>query len=113
LPSVKSGDELKEHLNRGYEAARPSGWDPAERLKDQDLDGVAAEVLYTTLGMPLFRLPDFALQRACFRLYNDWLAEFCTYNPKRLVGLALISLVNVGDAVNELERTARQACAAQ
>jgi len=104
----KSGDELKEHLNKGYEAARPSGWDPAERLKDQDLDGVAAEVLYTTLGMPLFRLPDINLQRACFRIYNDWLAEFCTYNPKRLVGLALISLVNVGDAVKELERTARQ-----
>jgi hypothetical protein len=54
----KSGAELKEHLKKGYEAARPSGWDPAERLKDQDIDGVAAEVLYTTLGMPLFALDD-------------------------------------------------------
>ncbi len=25
----KSGEELKEHLARGYEAAPPSGWDPA------------------------------------------------------------------------------------
>ena len=49
----KSGEELKEHLQKGYEAARPSGWDPAERLKDQDIDGVQAEVIYTTLGMPL------------------------------------------------------------
>ena len=72
----KSGDELKEHLTKGYEAARPSGWDPAERLKDQDIDGVAAEVLYTSLGMPLFSLPDSDLQRACFGVYNDWLAEF-------------------------------------
>jgi hypothetical protein len=103
----KSGDELREHLNKGYAAARPSGWDPAERLKDQDLDGVAAEVLYTTLGMPLFRVPDFDLQRACFRIYNDWLAEFCAYNPKCPVGRALISLVNVADAVKELERSAR------
>src|ERR1700751_2280898 len=37
----KSGDELKEHLSKSYEAARPSGWDPAERMKDQDIDGVA------------------------------------------------------------------------
>ena len=58
----RSGEELKEHMKRGYEAARPSGWDPAERIKDQDVDGVEAEVLYTTLGMPLFNLSDADLQ---------------------------------------------------
>ena len=37
----KSGDDLKQFLKKGYEApARPCGWDPAERLKDQDVDGV-------------------------------------------------------------------------
>ena len=50
----RSGKELKEHLTHGYEAARPGGWDPVERIKDQEIDGVEAEVLYTTLGMPLF-----------------------------------------------------------
>src|SRR6266436_8217833 len=40
----KSGEELKDHLKKGYEAARPSGWDPVERVKDQDIDGVEAEV---------------------------------------------------------------------
>ena len=44
---------------------RPSwGWDPAERLKDMDIDGVAAEVIYTTLGFRQFWLTDAALQRA-------------------------------------------------
>src|SRR5712664_2608932 len=103
----RSGEELKEHLTKGYEAARPSGWDPAERLKDQDVDGVEAEVLYTTLGMPLFRLKDPDLQRACFRVYNDWLAELCSYNPKRLTGLALISLADISDGVKELQRCAK------
>ena len=70
----RSGQELKDHLDKGYEAARPSGWDPAERIKDQDLDGVEAEVLYTTLGMSLFGLEDAELQRSCFRVYNDWVA---------------------------------------
>src|SRR5712691_8884604 len=105
--SGKSGEELRKHLTKGYEAARPSGWDPAERLKDQDVDGVEAEVLYTTLGMPLFRLKDHDLQRACFRVYNDWLAELCSYNPKRLTGLALISLADISDAVRELQRSAK------
>ena len=103
----RSGTELKEHLSKGYEAARPSGWDPAERIKDQDIDGVEAEVLYTTLGMRLFSLDDAGLQRACFGAYNDWLAEFCSYNPKRLVGNALVSLEDIGEGVKELERCAR------
>jgi predicted TIM-barrel fold metal-dependent hydrolase len=104
----RSGEELKEHMKRGYEAARPSGWDPAERIKDQDVDGVEAEVLYTTLGMPLFNLSDADLQRACFSAYNDWLAEFCAYNPKRLIGTALLSLEDIPQGVKELERCAKR-----
>ena len=99
-----SGKELKEHMAKGYEAARPSGWDPVERIKDQDIDGVEAEVLYTTLGMPLFQLDDAELQRACFRVYNDWVAEFRSCNPKRLHPIALISLEDLTEGIKELER---------
>jgi predicted TIM-barrel fold metal-dependent hydrolase len=100
----KSGEELKEHLQKGNEAARPSGWDPAERLKDQDIDGVQAEVIYTTLGMPLFGLDDDELRRACFGVYNDWVAEFRSYCPNRLHPIALLSLDDIPLAVRELER---------
>ncbi|MCH7482999.1 MAG: amidohydrolase [Chloroflexi bacterium] len=91
----------------GYGDARPGGWDPAERLKDMALDGVAGEVLYTTLGFRLFWLKDPGLQRECFRVYNDWLAEYCRYAPDRLKGLALISLYDPGLGAKELERCAR------
>jgi predicted TIM-barrel fold metal-dependent hydrolase len=103
----KSGAELKEHLKKGYEAARPSGWDPAERLKDQDIDGVAAEVLYTTLGMPLFSLDDVELQQACFSVFNNWLAEYASYAPGRLYPIALIPLDDIAAGVKELERCAK------
>src|ERR1700736_6585144 len=103
----KSGEELKEHLKKGYEAARPSGWDPAERIKDQDIDGVQAEVIYTTLGMPLFGLDDDELRRACFAVYNDWVGQFRSYSPKRLHPVALISLDDIPLAVRELERCAK------
>src|SRR5271166_1730734 len=106
----KSGAELKEHLKKGYEAARPSGWDPVERLKDQDVDGVAAEVLYTTLGMPLFGLDDTELQQICFSVFNNWLAEYASYAPKRLYAIALISLEDIDAGVKELERCAKMGC---
>lgn len=35
----------------------------------------------------------------CFKAYNDWLAEFCSHAPKRILGLGLISLYNVDWAV--------------
>lgn len=114
-PSVVSGswgagvkrEDFEKHLETaGYESARPSGWDPAERLKDQDIDGVTAEVLYGTLGMRMFRMPDGELQRTFFKVYNDWLAEFCQYDTRRLHGLGLISLWDVDAGVAELERCA-------
>lgn len=99
----RSGQELKEHLTKGYDTAPPGGWDPVERIKDQDIDGVEAEVLYPSLGMALFLMEDANLQRACFRAYNDWIVDFCSYNPKRLHAAALISLEDVSEGVNDLE----------
>src|SRR5712691_8049396 len=90
-------------MELGFESALPGGWDPAARLKDMELDGVEAAVLYTTFGFGLFRLED-----AEFRAYNDWLAEFCRYAPKRFAGLALISLFDVERGRQELERCTKQ-----
>jgi len=77
LAAGKSPKELAEFLTKGtYGDARPGGWDPAERLKDNELDGVEADVLYTTLGFRIFWLKDVGLQQDCFRVYNDWLAAY-------------------------------------
>jgi predicted TIM-barrel fold metal-dependent hydrolase len=108
LGAGRTPEELAAFLKTGtYADARPGGWDPAQRLPDMELDGVEAEVLYTTLGFRLFWLKDAALQRACFRVYNDWLAAYCSYAPKRLKGLALISLYDPKEGAQELERCAR------
>lgn len=101
----KKPEELAEFFrNSTYKDVRRGGWDPAERLKDMAIDGVEAEVIYTTLGFRQFWLRDGELQRACFRAYNDWLAEYCSYAPTRLAGLALISLYDVAEAIAELRR---------
>ena len=38
---------------RNFEDWHKSGWDPAYRLRDQARDGVAAEMLFASVGMPL------------------------------------------------------------
>lgn len=108
LGAGRTPEELAAFLKTGtYADARPGGWDPAQRLPDMELDGVEAEVLYTTLGFRLFWLKDAGLQRACFHVYNDWLAEYCSYAPRRLKGLALISLYDPKAGAQELERCAK------
>lgn len=105
--SGKSAEELPEHLKRGFEVAPKSVWDPAERLKEQDRDGVSAEALYTSMGMLLFGLDDAELRRECFRAFNDWATEYCSAYPKRLIGLGAITLEDIPAGVAELQRIAK------
>ena len=69
-----------------------------------EVDGVSAEVLYPTYGLRLFALEDAELQEACFKIANDWLIDYCAVAPGRLVGIPMISLYNIPNAIKELER---------
>jgi len=94
-----------------FEAVHQGGYDPAQHLKDMQLDGVAGEVLYPSQGLFYFKVADTQLMSAIFRAYNDWLAEFCRTDPARLKGIAMINLDDVQDGIKELQRTARMGLA--
>jgi predicted TIM-barrel fold metal-dependent hydrolase len=84
--------------------ARPGGHDPTARLSEMAQDGVSGEVLYPSFGLDLYGLTDAALQEACFRVYNDWIIEYCAVAPDRLFGIGNLSCFNISNAVKELER---------
>lgn len=90
-----------------FEDVHQGGYDPDQHLRDMAVDGVSGEVLYPSQGLFYFKVADSALLSAIFRAYNDWLAEFCAHDPKRLKAIAMVNVDDVGDAVSELERTAR------
>ena len=90
----------------GFYEGGPHPTTPALRLKDQDLDGIDAEVMYGILGIGS-RLQDRELIRLVYETYNDWAAEFCRTNPKRFVGLACIPNDDPAAAAAELARAAR------
>jgi len=86
-----------------FEELWKSGWDSHYRAADQDKDGVAAEIIYPTVGMLLCNHPDFDYKKACFEAYNRWLAEFCAVEPKRLYGMAQVSMRTPEEGVAELK----------
>ena len=95
-------------LSRGdkFENVRPGAYDPEERIKDMDLDGVSAEVIYSSVGFNLFRVVEESqLLTAIFRARNDWSAEFCSAYPDRLKGIALVNVDDVHEGIKEMERT--------
>jgi predicted TIM-barrel fold metal-dependent hydrolase len=76
---------------------------PALRLADMDRDGVEAHVMYGPVFSIKTEAPD--LRAQCYRVYNDWLAEFCAAAPERLIGVPM--LPEMPDAaLSELERLA-------
>lgn len=93
---------------RNSAGEKPGGHDPKARLEEMAVDGVTAEVLYPTLGLSLFAMEDPETQEAAFRVANDWLIEYCRVAPGRLVGIPMISMYNVRNAVKELERCKKE-----
>lgn len=86
----------------------PGGWDPVARVDEMAVDGVSQEVLYPSLTMILFGMADPKLQEACFRVYNDWILEYCAASPDRLFAIAVLPTHNINNAVAELQRCHRE-----
>jgi predicted TIM-barrel fold metal-dependent hydrolase len=80
--------------------------DPHLRAKDADLDGVDAEVIFGILGAAT-RLNDAEASKEMFRIYNDWLVEFCKPYPNRHIGLACLPYGDIDAAVKEIYRVAK------
>ena len=98
--------EINEEWRRGIEDGLTGAWIHEERIKVLDGDGIAAEVMFpdgvTEMNSPPFGagiglstaeeiVPE--LQWAGARAHNRWLAEFCSEDPERHVGLAIVPVV--------------------
>jgi predicted TIM-barrel fold metal-dependent hydrolase len=112
VASTTTGSGYRVDHRRDVEAAvafdevMPALYDPVERIKAQDADSVSAEVLY---GYPYLwdaikQVDDAEFRLECARAYNDWIAEFCSHDPNRLIGVGKIPTSSIDDARKELVR---------
>ena len=79
---------------------------PELRLQDQERDGIQAEVMYG-LHNAGSKMTDREATIEFYRIYNDWLSDFCNYDRKRFVGLASIPSQSVEAAEAEARRVAK------
>jgi len=81
-------------------------WDPDDRIRDQEADGVVAEVIFPTFALQAcFASEDPGLQLALCRAYNDWAAEVFPRRG-RLLAVGTVPMLDIDDAIAESTRLA-------
>ncbi|MEM9620304.1 MAG: amidohydrolase family protein [Pseudomonadota bacterium] len=97
----KDPDELSE-AGVTFDQLHRSGWDAKARVADQQKDGVAAEIIYPTVGMVICNHKDFDYKKACFDAYNRWITEYCAENPQRLLGCGQTAMRSPAEGVADI-----------
>jgi len=106
---VQTGDRFEKDatelvIEGHFEDVRPAAYDPARYIEENREDGVEASVIYPSEALLAYSIPDSALCSATMRAYNDYIAEFCSEDPLRLKGIALLNVDDPSEAVAEMKR---------
>ena len=103
-PADLYGGRGREHyLPSGvtYEGTPGTGT-PQQRMQEQGIDGVDAEVLFPAqaTGPKMWRMvDDDEAYLTIVRAYNDWLIQdYCSANPDRLIGVTIMPIIEDLDA---------------
>lgn len=89
-----------------YESTPGTGG-PEQRLKEQDDDGIDAEVLFA-LGVRNTAIRDKEAFLSIIKGFNDYLAEeYCAVAPDRLIGVGVLPNIGAEADIAEMERCAR------
>ncbi len=93
-----------------YQYYSDHGWSSKVQLEAMDVEGIDVAVLYPTRGLIALAEPDMEprLAAAIARAYNNWMYDFCSEDPQRLFGAAMISPYDINEAVKEARRCSKE-----
>ena len=89
------------------EEVDPGAWKAADRLQRMDEYGIHAQVLYPNLigfESPLFIELGLEVALACTQAYNDFISDFASTDPNRLIPITMLPFWDQDAAVREMER---------
>jgi predicted TIM-barrel fold metal-dependent hydrolase len=103
------GQQISRQLNDFMDAMRPPGVrDVQIRLQDLDQEGVWCQLSFPSMGFWTVNINDRELARAAAHAWNEWAMDDFMAQQHRIFAPAIVPLVDVDDAVAELESAAEQ-----
>jgi predicted TIM-barrel fold metal-dependent hydrolase len=91
-----------------FDEIHPSMYDSHERLKFMDEQGIRAQVLYPNVGgfgnAYFMKMGEPDVVRACVQAFNDWITDWTSADPSRLVGVTAVPFWDLEFAVAEITR---------
>jgi len=100
----RPGDQFAARSTVTRAEIRAGMFDPAERLKDMDLEGIDVTVNFTGGAGEEWALLDRDFAIALCRALNDAKAEFNRHDPQRFKGVAIVPMIDPAAAAAELRR---------
>jgi predicted TIM-barrel fold metal-dependent hydrolase len=98
------------HNQERWRPFKERGWASTVQLEAMDTEGIDVAVVYPSRGLFALSVPDMdpPFAAAMARAYNNWLNDFCSGDPRRLIGAGMISPFDVNDAVSEARRCVKE-----
>ena len=95
-----------------FEDFPTSALDPHARLEHMDREGIFAQVLYPNVGgfgsQTFLRLGEPELMLDCVRAYNDFLSDWASPAPERLLAVTATPFWDLEETVREIQRCAER-----
>lgn len=93
-----------------YKDHAARGWTSQCQIEAMDAEGIDVATIYPSRALHAMGEPDLEpkLAAAVARAYNNWLYDFCARDPHRLIGVAMISVFDIDDAVAESRRAMKE-----
>jgi predicted TIM-barrel fold metal-dependent hydrolase len=99
-------------FRKTYDEIPTAMYEAKARIEFLDAEGIAACVLYPNVGGfgmgGFLKLGEPELMLECVRAYNDWLMDWCSADPSRLIGVMATPFWDISAAVKEIQRCARK-----
>ncbi len=109
----KVSQEIVTHWTKQIKKAYPmigrEGFTPQLHLKVMNQMGIDVSFIYPTLGLAIQSVDTMIPQvaGAFSRAYNQWLKDFCSYNPEKLQGVGIVNRHAPEEMVAELHQIAK------
>jgi len=94
---------------RNHPLASPAGgYDPVERVRDMDKEGIDVAVCFATVATSVCAATDAEFEAALARAYNRWVGEYCSANLARIRAVGIVPQRSMDLCAAEVKWLARE-----